>query len=91
MNIPEEWQEIMDVWHSIEDETKYELANIYLDKEKHELKVMGAEIEDLAAKVIHLMKTIRDSKGNIAEMHEHKKHLLSLIYHAQPTREWQRN
>lgn len=90
MTIDTEWQEIMDIWHSIEDDTKYELANIWLDKEKHELKVMGAEIEDLAAKVIHIMKIIRDSKGDISEMDFHKKHLLSLIYHVQPTREWQR-
>lgn len=90
MTIESEWLEIMDVWHSIEDDTKFELANIYLDKEKHELKVMSAEIEDLAAKVLHLMRIIRDSKGDIAEMHEHKKHLLSLIHHVEPTREWQR-
>ena len=90
MTIESEWQEIMDIWHSIESDTKWDLANIWLDKEKHKLQVMGAEIEDLAAKVLHLMKIIRDSKGNIAEMQEHKKHLLSLIHHVKPTTDWKR-
>ena len=43
MSIDSEWQEIMEVWHSIETDTRWELANIWLDKEKHKLEVMGAE------------------------------------------------
>lgn len=90
MNIDDEVKDIMGVWHSIEEDTKWELANIWLDKEKHSLKVMEAEIEDIDDKAYKILRIIRDSKGAIAEMHEHKKHLLSLIHHVKPTREWQR-
>ena len=90
MAIEDDIMQIMDLWHSIEEDTKWELANIWLDREKHKLEVMGAEIERLEDKVIHLLKIIHDSKGDIAEMDKHKKHLLSLIHHVKPTREWQR-
>ncbi len=41
-------------------------------------RVMEAIAEDLDQKVARLLITIRDSKGNIAEMHEHKKHLSAI-------------
>ena len=44
MDIEEEARDIIRIWHSLEGSTKWELANIWLDKEKHELRVMEAEV-----------------------------------------------
>ena len=91
MTIDDDIKQIMDLWHSIEDDTKWELANIWLDKEKGKLEFIEAKVEELEAKVIHLLKIIKDSKGDIAEMHQHKRHLLRLLHHVKPTKEWQRD
>lgn len=92
MAIEDDVKQIMDLWHSLEDDTKWELANTWLDKEKGKLEYIEAKVEELEPKVIHILKILNDShsKADIRELHAHKRHLLRLLHHVKPTREWQR-
>ena len=92
MTIEDDVKQIINLWHSIEDDTKWELANIWLDKEKGKLEYIEAKVEELEPKIIHLLKILNDSnsKADIRELQNHKRHLLRLLHHVKPTREWQR-
>lgn len=88
MSIEGDIEEIRRVWLEIEADTKYDLGMTWLERDK--LVVMSAETEVLESKVLNLLKIISASRHDKRELKKHMEHLISLLHHVKPTREWQR-
>lgn len=89
MTIDERINQIYEIWHSIEVDTRSDLGRIWLDKEK--IEYMEAEVEELEDKILQLLRIIKDLKHDRLELKKHMEHLLRLLHHVKPEREWQQD
>lgn len=80
--------EIVRRWSDVQNSIKFDLANIWKEKEQEEIKEIASSVEEIEAKVVRILRLLNTSKSKIKEYEKNTTKLISLLKHVKSNTDW---